>query len=65
MTSPHPERFSSIAERVHQEAPQRYLPLRLKAPGAGMARIVYSTGDDANASIAFYLYGASQAAHRG
>ncbi|WVT74841.1 hypothetical protein QM996_07110 [Sinorhizobium chiapasense] len=45
-TSPQPERLSGIAERLQQETKQRYLPLRLKSPGAGRALIgTYSTGE--------------------
>ncbi|MGO4621299.1 SRPBCC family protein [Ensifer sp. 2TAB8] len=55
---PHPERLSGIVERVQQDAKQRYLLLRLKEPGSGIALIgTYSSGDGANASMALYLYG--------
>ncbi|WP_143348296.1 SRPBCC family protein [Ensifer adhaerens] len=57
-TPPQPEHLAGIVERVQQDAKQRYLLLRLKAPAAGIALIgTYSTGDGANASMALYFYG--------
>ena len=53
-----PERLAGIVERVQQDTKQRYLLLRLKEPGAGIALIgSYSTGEGTNASIALYHYG--------
>lgn len=57
-TPPRPERLAGIVERVQQDTKQRYLLLRLKEPGAGIALIgSYSTGEGTNASIALYHYG--------
>jgi len=57
-TPPRPERLAGIVERVQQDTKQRYLLLRLKEPGAGIALFgSYSTGEGTNASIALYHYG--------
>jgi uncharacterized protein YndB with AHSA1/START domain len=53
-----PERLTGFVERVHQDAKQRYILLRLDSPGPGVALLgTYSTDAATNVSLCRYFYG--------
>jgi uncharacterized protein YndB with AHSA1/START domain len=53
-----PERLSGIVERIYQERRQRYIMLRLDAPGPGILLAgIYAMGEQINASVSFFFYG--------
>lgn len=57
-TPQRPEALTGVVERVEQDGRQRYVLLRLTAPGPGTVLIgTYGLGTATNASAALYLYG--------
>jgi hypothetical protein len=57
-TPPHPETLSGVVEHLRQDARQRYLTIRLAAPGPGIAIVgTFGTGATVNANVTLYFYG--------
>ena len=52
-----PERLSGVIERIHQNAKQRFILMRLEAPAPGVALVgTYLAGERVNASMSMYFY---------
>ncbi len=53
-----PESLSGVVERIHQDARQRYVLMRLEAPSPGVAVAgVYDLGPKVMASLTMFVYG--------
>jgi hypothetical protein len=51
-------RLTGVVERIHQDATQREVVLRLEQPGDGIAVLgTYRMGDEARVSTSIFFYG--------